>query len=149
MIMIYYKLDSSIQKCVSGNQQIGCNAIVESFKFGQNNFNADKTRLTFYASNKNGALALIKSMQDELPVHVFSKAIRSKQQSQQPQMYTYHGIFKVKSGHLCNDNNPAIVSAMSEQSEKTKRGKSKMIAQLAGHGKDKVDFYEFTLQVDR
>ena len=124
---------SSIQKSVSGSKSIGCNAIIESYKFGKRNFSKDKSMLTYYASTTNGALALSKSMVDHLPVHVFSKA--GKAIGRTPQLYIYHGIFKVVDECVCNNNK--VLSIMMQGMKFDTRWRKK-----------KVIVYEFKLQLD-
>ncbi len=149
-----------MQKSVSGNQREGCNAIIDSYKFGKNNFNESKSVLTFHLTNRNGALALTKSMQDQLLVHVFSKASNknsssgtskkdpSKQLQRPAQLYMYHGLFKVVSKTHCGDLASVLyVLASRQKSKKTKTKLTKPPVARGAAATTKVDVYEFTLQL--
>ena len=93
---------------ISGNQDVGCDAIIVS-GLRQDGMGNDRLfRLEYAATSEQGALSILKSCIKDLPIRVFRSSVlkspfKAVSKTTSPACYRYDGLYKVKAVRFYND----------------------------------------------
>jgi len=99
----------SQQRGISGNQLVGCDAIIVSGLRHDGLGNDQLFRLDYAASSKEGALSVLKSYIEEIPIRVFRSSVlrspyKALSKSSSPACYRYDGLYKVELVHFFDES---------------------------------------------
>ena len=98
----------SQQRGISGNQLVGCDAIIVS-GLRHDGLGKDQLfRLDYGASSKEGALSVLKSYTEEIPIRVFRSSVlrspyKALSKTTSPACYRYDGLYKVEVVHFFDE----------------------------------------------
>jgi len=98
----------SQQRGISGNQDVGCDAIIVS-GLRQDGMGNDRLfRLEYAATSKQGALSILKSFTKNLLIRVFRSSVlkspfKALSKTTLPACYRYDGLYKVEAVRFYND----------------------------------------------